>query len=142
MTQHHDINWRLQNWADWLRSMERNRGTCITGIICANMREASLGNVWSGHDAPEPIDTADAQLIERAMRMLIKPKRDALKLHYIDGARWQIICRRAHMRVSREHFEMVMREAREAIEYAAGKLLMTQNTLTSGKLGGKFQATT
>jgi hypothetical protein len=101
--------------------MERNRGTCITGIICANMREAALGNVWSGHDIREPVDTADAQLIERAMRTLIKPKRDALKLHYVEGARWQIICRRAHVRVSREHFDMVMRQARETIEWQVNK---------------------
>lgn len=121
MTQHHDIDWRLENWACWLRSLERNRGTCITGIICANMREAALGNVWSGHDAPEPIDTTDAQLIERTMRTLIRPKRDALKLHYVERQRWQIICRRARVRVSREHFDMVMRQAREAIEYAALK---------------------
>jgi DNA-directed RNA polymerase specialized sigma24 family protein len=121
LTQQHDIKWRLQNWADWLRSLERNRGTCITGIICANMREAALGNVWSGHDAPEPIDTADAERIERAMRTLIKPKRDALKLHYVVGARWQIICRRAHVRVSREHFDMVMRQAREAVELQVNK---------------------
>ena len=121
MTQQHDINCRLQNWADWLRSLERNRGTCITGIICANMREAALGNVWSGHDAPDPIDTADAQHIEHAMRAIIKPKRDALRLHYVEGARWQIICRRAHVRVSREHFDMVMRQAREAIEWQVNK---------------------
>jgi DNA-directed RNA polymerase specialized sigma24 family protein len=101
--------------------MERNRGTCITGIICANMREAALGNVWSGHDAPDPIDTHDAQRIERAMRSVIKPKRDALRLHYVEGARWQIICRRAHVRVSREHFDMVMRQAREAVEWQVNK---------------------
>ena len=122
MTEHHDINWRLENWAAWLRSMERNRGTCITGIICANMREAALGNVWSGHDAPDPIDISDAQRIERAMRSLIKPKRDVLKLHYVEGARWQIVCRRAHVRVSREHFDMVMRQARESVEYAARRV--------------------
>jgi hypothetical protein len=101
--------------------MERNRGTCITGIICANMREAALGNVWSGHDAPEPIDTQDAEQIERAMRSLIKPKRDALKLHYVERVRWQIVCRRAHVMVTREHFEMVMRQAREAVEFVANK---------------------
>lgn len=121
MTEQHDIDTRLDNWSRWLRSLERNRGSCITGIICANMREAALGNVWSGHDAPEPIDTDDAQRIERAMRSVIKPKRDALRLHYVEGARWQIICRRAHVRVSREHFDMVMRQAREAVEWQVNK---------------------
>ena len=101
--------------------MERNQGSCITGIICANMREAALGNVWSGHDAPDPIDISDAQRIERAMRMIIKPKRDMLKLHYVEGARWQIVCRRAHVRVSREHFDRVMRQALEAVESQASK---------------------
>lgn len=121
MTAHKDIDWRLQNWAAWLHSMERNHGTCITGIICANMREAALGNVWAGHDAPEPIDIPDAQLIEHAMRSLIRPKRDALKLHYVERVRWQIICRRAHVMVTREHFEMVMRQAREAVEWQVNK---------------------
>jgi DNA-directed RNA polymerase specialized sigma24 family protein len=121
LTEQHDIDTRLDNWSRWLRSLERNRGSCITGIICANMREAALGNVWSGHDAPEPIDTDDAQRIERAMRSVIKPKRDALRLHYVEGARWQIICRRAHVRVSREHFDMVMRQAREAVEWQVNK---------------------
>jgi DNA-directed RNA polymerase specialized sigma24 family protein len=121
LTEQHDIDTRLDNWSRWLRSLERNRGSCITGIICANMREAALGNVWSGHDAPEPIDTNDAQRIERAMRSVIKPKRDALRLHYVEGARWQIICRRAHVRVSREHFDMVMRQAREAVEWQVNK---------------------
>jgi DNA-directed RNA polymerase specialized sigma24 family protein len=123
LTEQHDIDTRLDNWSRWLRSLERNRGSCITGIICANMREAALGNVWSGHDAPEPIDTDDAQRIERAMRSVIKPKRDALRLHYVEGARWQIICRRAHVRVSREHFDMVMRQAREAVEWQVNKEL-------------------
>lgn len=123
MTEQKDIDTRLDNWSRWLRSLERNRGSCITGIICANMREAALGNVWSGHDAPEPIDTDDAQRIERAMRSVIKPKRDALRLHYVEGARWQIICRRAHVRVSREHFDMVMRQAREAVEWQVNKEL-------------------
>jgi DNA-directed RNA polymerase specialized sigma24 family protein len=121
LTEQHDIDTRLDNWSRWLRSLERNRGSCITGIICANMREAALGNVWSGHDAPEPIDTDDAQRIEKAMRSVIKPKRDALRLHYVEGARWQIICRRAHVRVSREHFDMVMRQAREAVEWMVNK---------------------
>jgi DNA-directed RNA polymerase specialized sigma24 family protein len=121
LTAHVDIDARLDNWSRWLRSLERNRGSCITGIICANMREAALGNVWSGHDAPDPIDTNDAQRIERAMRSVIKPKRDALRLHYVEGARWQIICRRAHVRVSREHFDMVMRQAREAVEWQVNK---------------------
>ena len=121
MTNYVDINWRLENWSRWLRSLERNCGSCITGIICANMREAALGNVWSGHDAPEPIDMVDAQLIERAMRSIIKPKRDTLKLHYVEHARWQIVCRRAHVRVSREHFDMVIRQAREAVEWQVNR---------------------
>ena len=120
LTANRDINWRLENWSFWLRSLEHNRGSCITGIICANMREAALGNVWSGHDV-EHIDQGDAQIIERAMRGLIKPKRDTLKLHYVEHARWQIVCRRAHVRVSHEHFEMVMRQAREAIEWQVNK---------------------
>ena len=77
--------------------------------------------MWAGHDTPAPIDVPDAQRIERAMRSLIKPKRDALKLHYVERVRWQIVCRRAHVRVSREHFEMVMRQAREAAEWLVNR---------------------
>lgn len=120
MSQHEDIDSRLCNWANWCREYPR-QGRSITGILCDRARRAALGNVWSGHEVRDPIDELDAQLIERAMRTLIKPKRDTLKLHYIEGARWQIICRRARVRISREHFDMVMRQAREAIEWQVNK---------------------
>lgn len=121
MTSYHDIDSRLINWSRWLLSMERNQGSCITGIICANMREARLGNVWSGLDVVDRIDIEDAERLERCMRLLLKPVRDVLKLHYVENMRWQIICRRAHVRVSREHFDMVMRQAQGAIESAVAK---------------------
>lgn len=122
MTVNHDIDARLINWASWLYSLESHKGaTSITGIICESMRNAALGNVWSGNNVREPIDEHDAQIIEHAMRSLIKPKRDALRLHYVERTRWQIVCRRAHVRVSREHFEMVMRQAREAVEWQVNR---------------------
>ena len=116
MTDYNDIDSRLVNWSRWLRSMERNRGSCITGIICANMREAALGNVWSGHDIIDRIDVDDAQHLERNMRKLLKPVRDVLRHHYVEGMRWQIICRHARVRVSREHFAGVLKGAQAAIE--------------------------
>lgn len=117
-----DIDTRLTNWADWLHSLESRRGaTSITGIICESMRSAALGNVWSGHEVRGAIDDADAQTIERAMRHLVKPTRDTLRLHYVERTRWQIICRRAHVRVLREHFDMVMRQAREAVEWQVNR---------------------
>ena len=116
MSQYHDIDSRLINWSRWLRSMERNRGSCITGIICANMREAALGNVWSGHEVVDRIDIDDAQHLERNMRKLLKPVRDVLRHHYVEGMRWQIICHRARVRVSREHFAAVLKGAQAAIE--------------------------
>ena len=121
MSQYHDIDSRLINWSRWLRSMERNRGSCITGIICANMREAALGNVWSGHDVIDRIDIDDAQHLERNMRKLLKPVRDVLRHHYVEGMRWQIICRHARVRVSREHFAAVLKGAQAAIESVAEK---------------------
>lgn len=122
LTMHRDINARLENWAYWLRSLDWKRGSSsITGIICESMRAAALGNVWNGHGDRIPVDERDAQIIEHAMRSLIKPKRDTLKLHYVENTRWQIICRRAHVRVSREHFDMVMRQAREAVESQVNK---------------------
>jgi hypothetical protein len=120
LTAHVDIDIRLQNWAEWCREYPR-QGSSITGILCDRARRAALGNVWAGHEVRDPIDENDAKLVERAMRTLIKPKRDALKLHYVEGARWQIICRRAHVRVSREHFDMVMRQARDAVEWQVNK---------------------
>jgi len=118
---YNDIDSRLINWSRWLLSMERNRGSCITGIICANMREAALGNVWSGHDMPDPIDIDDARHLERNMRKLLKPVRDVLRHHYVEGMRWQIICRHARVRVSREHFAGVLKGAQAAIESVAEK---------------------
>ena len=134
MIENHDIDARLINWANWLYSLDSRKGaTSITGIICESMRNAALGNVWSGNHVREPVDERDAQIIERAMPHLIKPKRDALKLHYVERTRWQIICRRAHVRVSREHFDMVMRQAREALEWqvngnSRSKLLDSRKT--------------
>lgn len=115
-----DIDTRLHNWALWLESIGRTRGaSCITGLICDNMRAAALGNVWSGHDVKEYVDAADAQVIERCMRTLLKPVRDVLRMHYVECKRWQIICRTARVRVSKEHFDMVMQRARAAVEAAA-----------------------
>jgi DNA-directed RNA polymerase specialized sigma24 family protein len=119
LTAYNDIDSRLINWSRWLRSMEHNRGSCITGIICANMREAALGNVWSGHDIIDRIDIDDAQCLERCMRKLLKPVRDVLRHHYVEGMRWQIICRHARVRVSQEHFATVLKGAQAAIECAS-----------------------
>lgn len=108
---------RLTNWARWATIRERRPDAdCPTGRLCDRMRKAALGSVWSGHDVRDPIDTADAEVIERAKRTLLKPQRDMLKLHYVQGMRWQMICRRVRVRVDREQYERKLKAAQAAIE--------------------------
>jgi hypothetical protein len=122
LSQQTDIDTRLLNWARWATARGRRGADCMTGAICESLRRAALGDVWSGHEVRSQLDNDDAVLLERNMRKLIKPVRDALKLHYVERVRWQIVCRRAHVMVTREHFDMVMRQAREAVESSVMKI--------------------
>ena len=119
MTSQPDIETRLLNWAKWATARGRRGPDCMTGAICESLRRAALGDVWSGHEVHDKLDNADALLLEQGMRKLLKPPRDLLKLHYVEGARWQIICRRARIRVSRELFMEKLESAQAAVELAA-----------------------
>jgi hypothetical protein len=110
------IDDRLLNWARWATARGRRGADCMTGAICESLRRAALGDVWSGHEVRNQLDNDDAVLLERNMRKLIKPKRDLLKLYYVDGTRWQIICRRVRIRVDKELFGQRLCAAQNAIE--------------------------
>lgn len=85
---------RLLNWSLWARQRTGGKLKCMTGVVCDSLRRNALGEVWSGHGTGPVVDPADAELVERAWKVLT-PKHKALLLWtYIHGANPGFICRR------------------------------------------------
>jgi hypothetical protein len=112
-----DIESRLANWARWCQETYRP-GMSITGLICERARRAVLGNVWSGHDVRDPLDEADARQVESAWCELPPIDKALVKVHYVDGERWQLGCRLAGIRLSQELHDMLLRKAVQRLEAA------------------------
>lgn len=115
MTQPRDIESRLSNWAHWCQ-VHRQPAISITGLICDRMRRSVLGNVWSGHDVRDPVDEADALLLEAAVCELPPIDKALVKVRYVDGERWQVGCRVAGIRMSQELHGMLLAHAVKRLE--------------------------
>lgn len=86
-----DIGARLENWARVYRP-QRTIGVSPTAAFCDHLKREALGGVATG-ERRKP-DEADAEAIERAMRLLSHRDRLMLKLCYIDQERPEAVCRK------------------------------------------------
>jgi hypothetical protein len=121
VTERKDIGLRLENWAKWATRYSGGRGAdCMTGAVCERLRKAALGNVWSGHDVVEELDSHDAERIQRAMPSIEINHRFMLNYTYVEQLQPEKVCRllRIPFRPSSE-FVARFRAAQQAIEEAA-----------------------
>jgi hypothetical protein len=116
VTERKDIGWRLENWARWATARGSRGADCMTGAICESLRRNALGDVWSGHEVVEDMDTKDAARIQLAMPKIPFPQRLLLNWCYIEQARPEIVARKCSFPV--REFVPRFREAQEAIEDA------------------------
>ena len=107
---------RLENWARWATARGSRGADCMTGAICEGLRKAALGNVWSGHDVRDQIDSADAVRIQLAMPKIPFAQRLLLDWCYVVQARPEVVSRKCSFPV--REFVVRFREAQEAIEEA------------------------
>lgn len=66
----------------------------MTGFVCDRMQVAAEGALSSGRGGVDRLDSADADLVERAWRALLPKHRELLRWHYIRGSSPAFICRR------------------------------------------------
>lgn len=66
----------------------------MTGFICDRMRAAAVGELHTSGGGGDRLDSADADLVERAWKTLQPKHRELLRWHYIRGASPGVICRR------------------------------------------------
>lgn len=66
----------------------------MTGFVCDRMQVAAEGALSSGGGGGDRLDSADADLVERAWRTLKPMYRELLRWHYIRAASPGFICRR------------------------------------------------
>lgn len=114
MTERKDIGARLENWARWATAQGGRGADCMTGAICESLRRNALGDVWSGHEVSERIDTKDAVRIQLAMPKIPFPQRLLLNWCYIEQVRPEIVARKCSFPV--REFVARFREAQAAIE--------------------------
>lgn len=89
----YDIGARLENWSRWATQSERQIETSPTGKLIERAKLAA-GIVEDNTNERRAIDEADAQLIERNMRLLEPKHRLMLTWCYIRQARPEVVCRK------------------------------------------------
>jgi len=120
-----DIGSRLENWARVYRP-QRQIGVSATAKFCDQLQREAEGEKPSGER--RKVDQADAEAIERAMRLLSHRDRLMLKLCYIDQDRPEAVCRKLGL----SHrpatiFVTAFRKAQGAVE-----LLLNNNDRMTG----------
>lgn len=116
MTQRKDIGARLENWARWCHAGGSRGADCMTGAVCESLRKAALGNVWSGHEISDRIDTKDAERIQLAMPKITQAQRWLLHWCYIKQEQPEKVARFCRFPV--REFVARFREAQAAVEDA------------------------
>ncbi|MGI4717223.1 MAG: hypothetical protein ACRYGO_07360 [Janthinobacterium lividum] len=107
---------RLENWARWTTAPMGSRvAASQTGAICDRLRRAAEGDQDNSQERRK-LDEADALLIERNLWKLRGTQRSLLRMHYVNGWKWAVICRVLGRRVSKATFEILLVNAQEAIE--------------------------
>lgn len=115
------IESRLINWARWNTAAMGSRvAASQTGAICDRLRRAAEGDQDNSQERRK-LDEADALLIERNLWKLRGAQRSLLRMHYVNGWKWAVICRVLGRRVSKATFEILLANAQEAIEYEIDK---------------------
>lgn len=117
--QRRDIGSRLENWGRVYRP-SRTIGVSTTGKFCDQLEREANGEKPSAER--RKVDEADAQVIERAMRLLSRRDRMLLKLCYVDQAEPHVVCRKlsiAHRPAT--IFVTVFRQAQISLEQFACK---------------------
>lgn len=112
----HDITARLDNWSRWATESERRIEVSPTGKMIDRAKIAA-GIIEDKTNERRNVDEADAQLIERNMRILLPKYRVILKWHYIKRANRGVVCRKMGI----DHrpasiFDDLLRKAHETIE--------------------------
>ncbi|WP_409266837.1 hypothetical protein [Massilia sp. BHUDP2] len=111
------IESRLINWSRWTTAPMHSRvASSQTGAICDRLRRAALGDQDSS-DERRKIDENDALLIERNLWKLRGTQRSLLRMHYVNNWRWPVILRMLRQKVRKAHFDILLANAQEAIEY-------------------------
>lgn len=120
MTERRDIGARLENWGRVYRPT-RTIGVSATGAFCDQLEREANGEKPTAER--RKIDEADAQVIERAMRLLSGRDRLLLKLCYVDQAEPHVVCRKlsiAHRPAT--VFVNAFRQAQATLESATHQL--------------------
>lgn len=111
------IESRLINWSRWTTAPMHSRvASSQTGAICDRLRRAALGD-QDCSDERRKIDENDALLIERNLWKLRGTQRSLLRMHYVNNWRWPVILRMLRQKVRKAHFDILLANAQEAIEY-------------------------
>lgn len=119
MTEQKSIDERLCNWSRWATGRVWRGADSITGAICESLRRAALGDVWSGHEVSDAVDSKDAVRIQLAMPRVTLPHRMLLSWHYIENARFEIAARKCAFHKC--EFDQRLAAAQQAIEEATDK---------------------
>ena len=115
------VDSRLINWARWNLAATGSRvAASQTGAICDRLRRASEG-IQDNSDERRKIDEHDALLIERNLWKLRGTQRSLLRMHYVNGWKWPVILRVLGRKVKKAHFDIILANAQEAIEYEIDK---------------------
>lgn len=115
------VDSRLINWARWNTAATGSRvAASQTGAICDRLRRASEG-IQDNSDERRKIDEHDALLIERNLWKLRGTQRSLLRMHYVNGWKWPVILRVLGRKVKKAHFDIILANAQEAIEYEIDK---------------------
>lgn len=114
MTQRKDIGLRLENWARWATAYSSRGADCMTGAICESLRRAALGDVWSGHEVRDRIDSRDAERIQLAMPKIDQADRWLLHWCYIKQERPEVVARLCRFPI--REFVQRFRAAQRAVE--------------------------
>jgi len=85
---------RLHNWARWARGFQRVNSSSNTAFICDRTRAVRQGELPSAPGSGDRLDIVDADLIERAWKVLAPKHRELLRWHYIRQGNPAMICRR------------------------------------------------
>jgi hypothetical protein len=97
IAQHPETDERLRNWARWGR--ERSGPGRLRCQSAEGRYMPDAGEVWGGAVAVVPVDSRDAEIVERAVCRLRPAGRIAVRAWYVDGAHagagWPAVRRRA-----------------------------------------------
>lgn len=75
--EHHEIHARLVNWSRWAT---RGRGGAATSPM---FRQYRSSDYWAPPEVPEPVDSADAVVVEKAVCSLPERNRFAIVWSYV-----------------------------------------------------------